>query len=199
MNVEGDAQTRLTTNSADNVIPLVDRRRPDPVQVRSRWAVGIYVMNADGGGQTRLSSDGGLTASPPGHPTEPRSRSPRECDGKDQIYVMNADGSNLPAIVQPAFSENPAWSPDGSQIAYDADGNGDGWQELWLMDATGGNQRQVYDPPESNTEAWARSWSPDGRYVAFTRISFIQYQGNWYWTTAYLDALDSPDPVTSCA
>ena len=107
---------------------------------------------------------------------------------------MNADGSNPHQLSNQPCSENAAWSPDGSQIAYDADGNGDGWQELWLMDAAGGNQRQVYDPPESNTDAWARSWSPDGRYVAFTRISFIQYQGNWYWTTAYLDAWDSTNP-----
>jgi uncharacterized repeat protein (TIGR01451 family) len=59
------------------------------------------------------------------------------------------------------------------------------------MDAAGGNQRVVYWPGGTNTDAWARSWSPDGRYVAFTRVSFIQQGGTWYWTTAYLDAWDS--------
>ena len=86
---------------------------------------------------------------------------------------MNANGSNPQQRSSQPISENPAWSPDGSKIAYDADGNGDGWQEIWLMDAGGGNQRPVYDPPESNTDAWAHSWSPDGRYVAFTRISWV--------------------------
>ena len=62
------------------------------------------------------------------------------------------------------------------------------------MDAAGGNQRQAYEPPESNTDAWVRSWSPDGRYVAFTRISFIQEGDNWYWTNAYLQAWDSTNP-----
>jgi hypothetical protein len=62
------------------------------------------------------------------------------------------------------------------------------------MDAAGGNQRVVYWPGGTNTDAWARSWSPDGRYVAFTRVSFIQQGGTWYWTTAYLDAWDSVQP-----
>jgi hypothetical protein len=59
------------------------------------------------------------------------------------------------------------------------------------MNADGTEQHVVCDPSGSNTDAWARSWSPDGRYVAFTRISFIYYLGNWYWTDAYLYKWDS--------
>ena len=190
MNAEGGGQTRLTTTSADDVNPAWS---PDGnrivFQAYRNGQAEIYVMNPDGSGQTRLTNYGDYDGEPAWSPDGTQIAFTRRLDGKYRIWVMNADGSNTRQVSNQPSSENAAWSPDGSRIAYDADGNSDGWQELWLTDAAGGNQRQVYDPPESNTDAWASSWSPDGRYVAFTRISFIQSQGNWYWTTAHLDAL----------
>ena len=118
----------------------------------------------------------------------------RRSAGQSRIWVMDATGANPQQRSTQAISEGPAWSPDGTKIAYDADGNGDTWQEIWLMDASGANQRRVYDPPEGQTDAWVRSWSPDGRYVAFSRITWIQQGGNWYWTRAFLDAWDSANP-----
>jgi uncharacterized repeat protein (TIGR01451 family) len=68
-------------------------------------------------------------------------------------------------------------------MAYDADGDGDGWQDLWVMNVDGSNQHVVYNPP-GQVDTWARSWF--GKYViAFTEISYISYQGNWYWTQAF--------------
>ncbi len=56
----------------------------------------------------------------------------------------------------------PAWSPDGERIAYRA-GNGD----LRVMDADGGNDRSL-------TASWNLghyfSWSPDGRWLAYSRL-----------------------------
>jgi len=112
---------------------------------------------------------------------------------------MNADGSNAHELSGQAYRRESGVVADGSQIAYDADGNGDGWQEMWLMDATGGNQRQVYQPGESQTDALVAQLVADGRYVAFTRISWTYYQNQWYWTTAYLDAWISRTPGAPCA
>ncbi len=157
----------------------------------------IYVMNANGSGQTRLTNHGDYDGQPAWSPDGSQIAFVRRESGQYRIWVMDADGSNQRRLSNQAYSENPAWSPDGSQIAYDSDGNGDGWQEIWLMNADGSNQREVYDPPESETDAWVGSWSPDGRYVAFTRISFVYYQGQWYWTSAYLDAWDSANPSST--
>lgn len=197
MNADGSGQWRLTANDASDTYPAWS---PDGGRIvfqsyRDGQAE-LYVMNADGSGQTRLTYhdeyDGEAAWSPDGTQIAFTRRS-----GDDyRIWVMNADGSGARQLSNQRNSENPAWSPDGSQIAYDADGNGDGWQEIWLMDTGGGNQRQVYDPPDGNTDAWVRSWSPDGRYIAFTRISWIYYQGNWYWTYAYLYALELPNAPT---
>ncbi len=192
MNADGSGPTRVTNNSTDDVLPAWS---PDGTRIvfqsyRDKQAE-IYVMNADGSGQTRLTNYSDYDGQPAWSPDGTRIAFTRWSSDQHRIWVMNADGSNPRQLSNQNYSENPAWSPDGSQIAYDSDGNGNGWQEIWLMDAAGGNQRQVYQPSEGNTDAWVRSWSPDSRYVAFTRISWIQQSGNWYWTTAYLDAWDT--------
>ena len=102
---------------------------------------------------------------------------------------MNADGSNQTQLSGWAYSEGPVWSPDGTRIAYDAAGS-DYWQNLHVMNANGSNDQVVFDEG-GWADAWARSWSPDSRYVAFTRIYYIQCGSNLCWTNAYLDAWDS--------
>jgi Tol biopolymer transport system component len=195
MDANGGGQNRLIDHPGDDVFPAWS---PDgnriAFQAYRDGQPEIYVVNANGSGLARLTYHADYDGQPTWAPDGSQIAFVRRESGGYRIWAMNADGSNQRQLSNQAYSADPAWSPDGSQIAYDADGNGDGWQEIWLMNADGSNQRQVYDPPESNTDAWVGSWSPDGRYVAFTRISFVYYQGQWYWTAAYLDAWDSAQP-----
>jgi TolB protein len=186
-NVDGSAKTALTNNTTGDGNPSWS---PDGSKIvfeayRSGGA-DIYVMNANGTNQVRLTThpdfDGMPTWSPDGSKIAFVSRR----TGGYRIYVMNADGSGQTQISNQPYSFRPQWSPDGSQIAYDADGDGDGWQDLWRMNADGSNQAMIYNPG-GQTDAWVSSWSPDGKRIVYTLISFIYYQGNWYWTTAYLE------------
>ena len=189
MNANGGNLIQLTDNSGDDGNPVWS---PDGNKIAFesyRNGQGeIYVMNADGSGQTRLTHGGGFNGMPTWSPDGSKIAFVSYRTGGYRIWVMNVNGSGQTQLSNQAYSFHPTWSPDGSQIAYDVAG-GDGWQNIWLMNANGTNQHLVYNP-QGSFDAWPRSWSPNGRYIAFSQVRFIQHQGQWYWHSAYTKAHD---------
>ena len=84
-------------------------------------------------------------------------------DGKNEIYVMNADGSNIKRLTNNMVDDgNPSWSPDGRRILFDTERDGN--REVYLMDADGGNQIRL---TRNNATDLTATWSPDGNLIAF--------------------------------
>ena len=100
------------------------------------------------------------------------------------VYIMSSDGSDrLPlAEGQSGFLSAPAWSPDGSRLAYAADRDGN--SDIWLMDLDGGNQVNL---TQDEAKDHSPAWSPDGEWIAFASL-----RDSLYWEL-YLIRSDGTD------
>jgi dipeptidyl aminopeptidase/acylaminoacyl peptidase len=86
-------------------------------------------------------------------------------DGRADIALVAPDGSDLKTVTATGLNAEPAWSPDGSRLAYVC-----GNFSLCLMNADGSGQTALTD-----TGAWSGAyvydeyptWSPDGKQLAF--------------------------------
>jgi len=138
----------------------------------------IYVMNADGTDQRRLTRNATGGMSPAWSPDGTRIAFHRPCsygndrhDSAHEIFVMNADGSRQRNLTGTrSSSESPAWSPDGTRIAFVrpvySRGGSSGFG-IFVMNADGSRQRvlarnaSVFGDP---------TWSPNGKQIAFAGI-----------------------------
>ena len=132
----------------------------------------IYVMDADGGNQQRLTENPNQDEYPSWSPDGKRIVFASKRDGNYEIYVMDADGSNPRRLTEnPMVDRDPSWSPDGKRIVFRARRDGHFENkfaitfEIYVMDADGGNLQRLTNNRKND---WDPSYSPDGGRIAFT-------------------------------
>ena len=82
------------------------------------------------------------------------------------VYVVNVDGSSNRTLTNRplAFDAHPAWSPDGSRIAFES--TVDGRRTIWVMQADGQGLRRLTELTGAAVET-APAWSPRGDRIAY--------------------------------
>jgi WD40-like Beta Propeller Repeat/HYR domain len=125
----------------------------------------IYVANADGSGVTRVTNN------PAGDSVQPTwSRDGKKIAYSDfaDIYIADADGTGTPLNLTHGLDNipdsRPAWSPDGSRIAFQSQRGA--LDDIIVAPANGIDQWTVVTntPAESEVQP---TWSPDGTQIAY--------------------------------
>jgi CSLREA domain-containing protein len=162
MNIDGSNPTNLTSNLLIAGDPAFSPKG-DKIAFESNQQ--IFVMDSNGTGQTPLTDTSRAedpTFSPDGNKIA--FESDRDGGGdpnKQDIYVMNADGSNPVRLTDdPARDAQPAFSPDGKKIAFVSERDGDD-EDIFVMNAGGTNQTNL--TPNTRHEI-----NPDWQPVAAT-------------------------------
>ena len=179
------AQSNAATRAGTSRIAFVRGDLGRPCRPVGSCDHGLYVMNADGTGLRRLTRNATLGAgadpvwSPNGRklvfvtrPARSRARCGPAGRCKDEIYVMNADGTGLRRLTRNTVDDSsPVWSPDGGKIAF-VRVRSNQTANIYVMNADGGGQRRL--TPTLRRRPWVElAWSPD-----WTKITFVA--SGWY-------------------
>jgi len=143
--------------------PFVTNWAAFPVRVTPAHS-DLYLMNADGTGQTRLTTNLGDVRSPSFSPDGSRLVFGLASDAQstlEQLYVVNADGSDLRQLTFVTGGASlPSWSPDGVHIAFSDGATG----QIAILDSDGANHRLL---THDAGQHWAPTWSPNSSQIAY--------------------------------
>ena len=141
----------------------------------------IKLTNFGGSDVTNLTGYRDLSANPSWSPDGRQIVFERDLEGDPQgfgasggeLCVMNADGSAQTQLTDnEVLDEGPAWSPDGTLIAFvrtvpGAADEGDKGADLWTINPDGSGERQLATGAGFVEEP---EWSPDGQRILFSRV-----------------------------
>ncbi len=132
---------------------------------------GVYVVDLPTGQKRPVVTEGSFNASPTFSRDGRSIAFARSVPGGNiEIFVTDTAGGNLQRLTNSrGIDTNPAWSPNGRQIAFTSDRGGN--PQIYIMDADGTNVRRISRSGRYNDGA---AWSPDGARIAYAQREAIE-------------------------
>jgi Tol biopolymer transport system component len=151
MSADGSNRTNLTNGVGINYAPAWSPDGTKLMFASQRPAISssqLYVMDADGSNPRQLT-DQGHYGKPDWSPDGTKIVAIRSVDGVNQIFTMNADGTNqqvLPVYLPNTSLGAPDWSPDGTKITFvGTQTMASDIHDIYTMNADGTNVMRLTD------------------------------------------------------
>ena len=113
-------------------------------------------MNSDGSEIRRVSFEGSYNTSPSWSPSGDRIVFSGRKGGRNQVFTVKPDGSQLVQLTQAGNNEGPSFSPDGRYITFSSDR--DRTKGIYIMRANGESQKRI---TPRDLKAFGPRWSPN--------------------------------------
>jgi Tol biopolymer transport system component len=136
---------------------------------RSASSADVWIMNADGSGQKRLTTHSAWDDNPAFSADGSRILFSTDRNGHFDVYSMNLSGGSLQRLTTSTANDfAPVWSPDNDRIAFVSDRRGN--LETYLMKVDGSGQTRITDHVGSYRDDVSVDYHPNGDRVVVTTI-----------------------------
>jgi TolB protein len=174
MNANGDNKTQLTNNRVSDFDPAFSPNGKKIAFASGSESLDIFTMSATGTNKKKVTTSTSFDFDPAWSPDGTRIAFTRVTPNSDlKIYVMKAareSETNRPQRLTTSgsgvFEYAPAWSPNGTRIAFASNPNGafEGDFDLFSIRPDGSGRTRLTTTSIGNSPAW----SPDGTKIAFS-------------------------------
>ncbi len=165
-----------TTIAAITLLGLIASMAEPPRQIAftrvfpNAGQIGLFVANADGGGERQLFDAGGFDYDATWSPDGASIVYTSDREGSPDLFRVKPDGSGRERLTDDAaYDDQAAFSPDGTQLAFVTTRNG-GYARIWTLDLRSRRARAVTTTTTATGMGgdFRPSWSPDGTWLAFS-------------------------------